>query len=121
MLQFNHKGSSTEHPYKLSNNPVLFYTSISHYNRLHRHKCIQPNYLRIVRHKVRLAASWGIQKDHSYRIRMKLGKAKKRLIKLTKSVDKYLESFRLHKKSLDDWFIFKSLKNEFFIQNYLKG
>jgi hypothetical protein len=50
-----------------------------------------------------------------------LDNSNKRLIKLTKSVDKYLKSEKVHKKRLNDWFIFKSLKNEYFIQNYLRG
>ena len=49
-----------------------------------------------------------------------LDNSRDRLINIVKHTDIYLKKSKREKKTLKEWYIFKLLKNEFFIQNYLK-
>lgn len=49
-----------------------------------------------------------------------LDNSRDRLINIVKHTDIYLKKSKREKTTLKEWYIFKLLKNEYFIQNYLK-
>lgn len=53
-------------------------------------------------------------------IKAYLSKSSDRLVKLTEKTDIYLKNANKKKSELKDWYIFKILKNEFYIKKYLK-
>ena len=60
------------------------------------------------------------KKYHYDIIKAFLTNSNERLFKLTESTDRFLKESKRGKSDLRDWYIFKILKNEFYIMNYLK-